>query len=263
MAIILFNPEAWASRTTGFPRLVQSILFDISLHNWRTGTSMSLAHYRIITSDLSEEQALGIADMLHGAGKIEQDDNGIWSPDAIEEWSKAEILRQQRARGGSSSPTRTPRAAAPFEVKPVEPTKPEVKPAPPPPAGPAPAAPTGEDDAALAKIEAANKAREALNTNIRKLAEAWNVMALKSGLPEIKAMSDKRKEQSGARIREHGIDAMLKAVEAIPASDFLMGRVGKSGWMASFDFILQPSSCLKLIEGTYHQQGEGTQSGWR
>jgi hypothetical protein len=100
MAQIIFSPEAWTSRTAGFPRLVSSILFEISLHNWRTGTSMSLAHYGIITSDLPPDQANGIADMLCAAGAIQQDDHGIWSPAAIEEWRKAEDRRIAQSTGG-------------------------------------------------------------------------------------------------------------------------------------------------------------------
>ena len=253
MAKISFDPEAWSARTQGFPRLVAAILFDISLHNWRTGTSMSLAHYRIITSDLPG-QGEAIADMLLQAGAIEQDDNGIWSPAAIAEWSAAEQWREGRAKGG--------RNKAKAQPKPVERAKPAVKPAPPAAPAPAPAPPSEEDQEAAAKVQRVEDARKALTANIQRLGEAWNAMALKSGLAQIKAISDKRKEQSGARIREHGIDALLAAVEAIPQSAFLMGENDRK-WVADFDFIIQPSSCLKLIEGKYHVQGEGKASGWR
>lgn len=259
---ISFDPDAWTARTAGYPRLVSAILFDISLHNWRTGTSMSLAHYGIITSDMPPEQANGIADMLCASGAIQQDDHGIWSPAAIEEWAIADKLRQQRGRGGSNSagkPRRKPaqpQAPKAASVEPIAPAAPAASPAP----------PSEEDAVAIAKIEAARMeaqtARATLAKNIERLANAWNAMALKGGIPQIKVMTDKRKEQAGARIREHGIDVMLKAVESIPAAPFLTGQNDR-GWKADIEFLLQPSSCLKLIEGSYHHDGEGKASGWR
>lgn len=260
MATISFSPEAWTARTAGFPRLVSSILFEISLHNWRTGTSMSLAHYGIITSDLPPEQSNGIADMLCAAGAIQQDDYGIWSPAAIEEWRKAEDRRLAQSTGGrNGAGVRKPRQAP---AQPVAPQPPAAAPiAPPAPAAP-PEPPKEEDEEAVAKIERARAAREALEGNVKRLGEAWNAMALASGLPQIQKLSDKRKEHARARIKEHGIDAMLKAVESIPQSPFLMGSNDRK-WAADFDFVLQSSSCLKLIEGRYHHEGEGKASGWR
>lgn len=260
MAKIQFDPDAWSARTSGFPRLVSSILFEISLHNWRNGTSMSLAHYSIITSDLPPEQANGIADMLCAAGAIQQDDHGIWSPAAIEEWAAADRWRAGRARGGFSTKgmAKPKRPAA----EPVAPTPPAVTPVEPPAPAAAPAPPSEEDEAAVAKIQAAAEARKVLMANIQRLGDAWNAMAIKAGLTQIKAISDKRKEHAGARIREHGIDAMLKAVDGVPESPFLMGANDRK-WTMDFDALLQASTCLKLIEGRYHHQGEGRASGWR
>jgi len=260
MATISFSPEAWTSRTAGFPRLVSSILFEISLHNWRTGTSMSLAHYGIITSDLPPEQSNGIADMLCAAGAIQQDDHGIWSPAAIEEWRKAEDRRIAQSTGGrNGAGGKKPRRAS---ATPIAPQLPAAAPiAPPAPTEP-PEPPKEEDEEAVAKIERARAAREALEGNVKRLGEAWNAMALAHGLSQIQKLSDKRKEHARARIKEHGIDAMLKAVESIPQSPFLMGSNDRK-WTADFDFVLQSSSCLKLIEGRYHHEGEGKASGWR
>lgn len=260
MATISFSPEAWTARTAGFPRLVSSILFEISLHNWRTGTSMSLAHYGIITSDLPPEQSNGIADMLCAAGAIQQDDHGIWSPPAIEEWRKAEDRRIAQSTGGrNGAGGKKPRQAP---AQPAEPPLPTAEPiAPPAPATP-PEPPKEEDEEAVAKIERARAAREALEGNVKRLGEAWNAMALASGLPQIQKLSDKRKEHARARIKEHGIDAMLRAVESIPQSAFLLGSNDRK-WVIDFDTVLQSSTCLKLIEGRYHSQGDGRQSGWR
>ncbi|WP_375188456.1 hypothetical protein [Sphingobium yanoikuyae] len=260
---ISFNPEAWASRTTGFPRIVQSVLFDISLHNWRTGTAMSLAHFKIITADLGEDQAMGIADMLLGADKIEQmDDGSIFSPEAVEEWQKAETLRQQRARGGAAtagiakSRTKAKPKPAPRKkssVTPAEPVKPDVQ----------PAAPDPATEEAVKIIQEKRDAAATLEENIKRLGEAWNAMASRNGLSQIEAMTDKRKEGAGARIREWGIDRLVDAIATVPEFPFLMGK-NDNGWKANFDWLVRPERCAKLVEGGYERgPGNEKQSGWR
>ena len=48
------------------------------------------------------------------------------------------------------------------------------------------------------------------------------------------------------------LDEWKQAFAAIERSPFLKGE-NKTGWRASFDFLLQPSSFTKLIEGQYDQ----------
>lgn len=80
--------------------------------------------------------------------------------------------------------------------------------------------------------------------------EAWNDMAERLGLPTIRKLSSTRLRQLRARMRDHGIDDFTEAISAIERSPFLRGE-GRNGWRADFDFLLQPSSFLKLIEGSY------------
>lgn len=79
---------------------------------------------------------------------------------------------------------------------------------------------------------------------------AWNAMAAEHGLPTIRAMPDRRKRQLAGRIAEFGVTGMLTAISAVGASAFCCGA-NQSGWRADFDFLLQPTSLLRVIEGRY------------
>lgn len=82
--------------------------------------------------------------------------------------------------------------------------------------------------------------------------EAWNDLAKDCGLPTIKKLNATRKRQLKARLKENTLDEWKQAFAAIERSPFLKGE-NKTGWRASFDFLLQPSSFTKLIEGQYDQ----------
>jgi uncharacterized protein YdaU (DUF1376 family) len=82
--------------------------------------------------------------------------------------------------------------------------------------------------------------------------EAWNDMADRHGLPKVVKLSPERRRKLNSRIREHSIEDFTEAISAIERSPFLKGD-GRAGWRANFDFLLQPTSFLKLIEGSYDQ----------
>jgi hypothetical protein len=85
--------------------------------------------------------------------------------------------------------------------------------------------------------------------------EAYGEMASKAGLSQVVAVSDKRKASIKARIDEHGMPAVLSAVERVGRSDFCCGR-GPQGWKADLDFIVQPSSLIKILEGKYDNRAQ-------
>lgn len=80
--------------------------------------------------------------------------------------------------------------------------------------------------------------------------EAWNEMAGRLGLPVVKTLTSTRRRSLTARLREHPIDHWTEAIGAIERSPFLCGENDR-GWRADFDFLLQPKSFAKLIEGSY------------
>jgi hypothetical protein len=79
---------------------------------------------------------------------------------------------------------------------------------------------------------------------------AWNEMAAENDLPKILVMTPARRRSLATRIGEVGLDGMLAAIAAVAGSAFCRG-VSDSGWRADFDFILQPKSLIRLLEGRY------------
>jgi hypothetical protein len=79
----------------------------------------------------------------------------------------------------------------------------------------------------------------------------WNSHSL---LKDITAITDKRKGNLNARIKEHGIDAIYKAIDNVSTSKFLRGY-NKQGWMATFDWVFLPNNFIKVLEGNYQDSG--------
>ena len=67
-------------------------------------------------------------------------------------------------------------------------------------------------------------------------------------------ISDKRRNSIKARIREHGKDSFILAIEKASKSDFLKGG-SKSGFKASLDWLIRPDNFQKAIEGNYDNRG--------
>ena len=85
----------------------------------------------------------------------------------------------------------------------------------------------------------------------------WNTKHDQSGsaMRRITLMSDQRKSNVRARIREYGGDVqkVYKAIDKAMASDFMNGKNGK-GWVASFDWMMCPSNFPKVLEGNYDNE---------
>lgn len=116
----------------------------------------------------------------------------------------------------------------------------------------APAAPNEADELAAReaaeKAEADRLAKIARADGIRRISETWNIVASNCGLTTIRKLTDARRKAAGARLDEHGIDAMLDMIAAIPQSPFLLGENDR-GWKLDYDAMCQASTCVKLIEG--------------
>jgi hypothetical protein len=84
------------------------------------------------------------------------------------------------------------------------------------------------------------------------VAEAYNETAERCGLPRMERMTGPRRRQCLSRIRgsPDPVADFGRALDAIERSPFLRGDNDR-GWRADFDFLLQPKSFAKLIEGAY------------
>ncbi len=101
-------------------------------------------------------------------------------------------------------------------------------------------------------------------TDVRRVIEEWNKLQDVGIAPirDIKPAS-KRCQMLKGRIREYGMDDLLKAMDNIRHSDFLRGE-NKNGWMITFDWFVKPNNFLKVLEGNYngdrkHGSGAKTQ----
>jgi hypothetical protein len=147
-----------------------------------------------------------------------------------------------------------------------------------------------EDKNRLDKIREEQKRLEESNTDVsastnpppvpkidyEKLKLFFN--ANRGNLPELKVLTEKRKKQIKSIQEQYGKEMMIVAIEKAKESDFLQGRT-PSGWKASFDWIINPTNFIKIIEDNYLNDGrtkpkptseksnteifsDGMQSGW-
>lgn len=79
---------------------------------------------------------------------------------------------------------------------------------------------------------------------------AWNDLAEECGLSKVTKVTETRRRHIKARIAEYDTEDWSKAMGAIYRSKFLRGENDR-GWKADFDFLLQPKSFIKLVEGSY------------
>jgi len=79
--------------------------------------------------------------------------------------------------------------------------------------------------------------------------EAYNDTAGKVGLSKAK-MTPERRRKLNSRLRVTTIQDWTEAISALSRSPFLRGENDR-GWRADFDFMLQPKSFQRLIEGGY------------
>lgn len=94
-------------------------------------------------------------------------------------------------------------------------------------------------------------------TDIRKAFDAYNdLAALIPTAQAAKLLSPARRSALSARMKEAGgLDGWLAALESVKGSGFLCGiKPGRDGpFSISLDFLLQPQSFTRLLEGFYHR----------
>ena len=85
--------------------------------------------------------------------------------------------------------------------------------------------------------------------DVRRIVEAWNTL----GLNEVREVTgeSKRGGMLRARVKEHGVDGVLEAIENVRKSDFLKGQNTK-GFVITFDWFVKPNNFIKVLEGNYN-----------
>lgn len=96
-----------------------------------------------------------------------------------------------------------------------------------------------------------------------RIIERWNQLERFGIKPIVKITpTSKRHQNLQARIREYGIDDILKGIERIEHSDFLQGK-SKRGWVINFDWFILPTNFAKVLEGRYDNKDEREDGGKR
>lgn len=88
---------------------------------------------------------------------------------------------------------------------------------------------------------------------VRRCVDAWNSLG-DYGIKSVSRIScsSQRYQRLAARIREYGIDNVLKAIEKIKQSSFLQGRGGgRRQWVITFDWFVLPNNFPKVLDGNY------------
>lgn len=82
----------------------------------------------------------------------------------------------------------------------------------------------------------------------RKIIETWNSLPIQN----IKTINSgtNRYKMLNARIKEYGIDEVVKAISNIDESSFLKGQ-SKNGWTITFDWFIKPNNFIKVYENNY------------
>jgi uncharacterized protein YdaU (DUF1376 family) len=81
------------------------------------------------------------------------------------------------------------------------------------------------------------------------LRDAWNAIVTEP-LPKCRELSDQRKRHAQIRLTERSLEDWQAVIARINASPFCRGDNDR-GWRADFDWLLQPGTALKVLEGKY------------
>jgi len=87
--------------------------------------------------------------------------------------------------------------------------------------------------------------------DVQRAFDLWNETAAGCGLPRAKVLDDGRRRSIRKRLDDGGgLEAWCRALEAVRRSRHCRGENDR-GWKADLDFVCQPKSWRRLLEGTY------------
>ena len=85
-------------------------------------------------------------------------------------------------------------------------------------------------------------------TDVQRIIDAWNGL----GLGQVRKIvqGTQREQLLKKRIRDYGVDEVLRAIENVRNSAFLNGNNSK-GWIITFDWFIKPNNFPKVLDGNY------------
>jgi hypothetical protein len=87
------------------------------------------------------------------------------------------------------------------------------------------------------------------NDELQQVVDVFNQVCTQ--LPEVQKLTLARKKTIQARVNEYGTKQIGALFRAVSKSDFLNGK-GEKGWVADFDWIMNPNNFIKILEGRYN-----------
>jgi hypothetical protein len=255
-SFIQFYPDAWSAGTARMPRLVRSVYFEICLFNWDKVRAVPVPTQRLMLADLDNGAAI-IDALVEEETLVRNDDGSVFSPRAMAEAEKSLAAWEAKSRGGRARNGKSDAANLQDSSNSDDKTVPQIE-----------KEKEKERETEIDKEESPNGDSSAtgaevavVTPDLSTVVDQWNDMARRCGLSQVAKMTDERKKRLKARIADHGLEAILAGILSIPQSPFLRGE-NDNGWKATFDWMLAPNYCVKLIEGGYHNRGRGGRSGW-
>ncbi|ALP91205.1 helix-turn-helix domain-containing protein [Clostridium butyricum] len=91
------------------------------------------------------------------------------------------------------------------------------------------------------------------STDVQQIIKSWNMLNLQK-LISINPGTTRYKSLK-ARIKEYGLENMLKAIDSVKTSYFLKGQ-NKNNWIITFDWLIKPNNFTKVLEGNYLNRAE-------
>lgn len=86
---------------------------------------------------------------------------------------------------------------------------------------------------------------------VQRIIQRWNSLGLTSTLTKI-TPGTKRHNSLRARLKQYGEDEVFRAIDEIPKSKFLMGKV--NDFEITFDWFVKPNNFIKVLEGNYENK---------
>ena len=93
--------------------------------------------------------------------------------------------------------------------------------------------------------------RESLDSQLSRIAEAWNQLPLK----KIARFTGKRKERTEMLLAQYPAEEIISAIYSIARSRFLLGG-GANHWQIHFDWFILPDNFEKVRNGNYLDEEE-------
>lgn len=109
------------------------------------------------------------------------------------------------------------------------------------------------------EIEIDNKHYGISDAEVAEIVEIWNSII---GVPNIRSMTktSARFKALNARFKEHGYDVLMEMLLKVRDSDFLRGK-NKEGWTPNFDWVVNPTNFIKILEDTYVNKESNHEAG--